>query len=81
MLLIPHTLHLGVFWLDGDCKLQFFEEGVKMNMKLMSVIFVVGVLASSGFGTAFGGFGSDDNNPYSFGQKEASHQKFRRCAR
>ena len=51
-----------------------------MNMKLMSVIFVVGVLASSGFGTAFGGFGSDDNNPYSFGQKEASQMPHAKIA-
>ena len=42
-----------------------------MNKRIISAIFVVGLLASSGFGTAFGGFGPD-NNPYSFGQKEAN---------
>ncbi|MCK5347043.1 MAG: hypothetical protein KAR20_26720, partial [Candidatus Heimdallarchaeota archaeon] len=43
-----------------------------MNTKIISVIFVVGLMASSGFGTAFSGFGLDDNNPYSFGQEEAN---------
>ena len=42
-----------------------------MSKILISVVFIIGVLLSSGFGTAYSGFGSN-NNPYLFGSAGAN---------